>query len=35
MKKMLGMSQTIELTLTGCMMDMAECERIGLVPKCG
>ncbi|MCE9658521.1 MAG: enoyl-CoA hydratase/isomerase family protein [Burkholderiales bacterium] len=31
MKEMLGMSRTIELTLTGRMMDAAECERIGLI----
>ncbi len=31
MKEMLGMSRTIELTLTGRMMAMEECQRIGLV----
>ena len=31
MKEMLGMSRTVELTLTGRMMDAAECERIGLI----
>ena len=31
MKEMLGMSRTIELTLTGRMMDAAECERVGLI----
>ncbi|MDM0029544.1 enoyl-CoA hydratase/isomerase family protein [Variovorax saccharolyticus] len=31
MKEMLGMSRTIELTLTGRMMEMEECQRIGLV----
>lgn len=31
MKEMLGMSRTIELTLTGRMMGAAECERIGLI----
>ena len=31
MKEILGMSRTIELTLTGRMMDAAECERIGLI----
>jgi enoyl-CoA hydratase/carnithine racemase len=31
MKEALGMSRTIELTLTGRMMPMEECERIGLV----
>lgn len=31
MKEMLGMSRTIELTLSGRMMDMSECHRIGLV----
>jgi enoyl-CoA hydratase len=31
MKEALGMSRTIELTLTGRMMDAEECERIGLI----
>lgn len=31
MKEMLGMSRTIELTLTGRMMGAEECERIGLI----
>ena len=31
MKEMLGMSRTVELTLTGRMMPMEECARIGLV----
>jgi len=31
MKEMLGMSRTIELTLTGRMMAADECERIGLI----
>ena len=31
MKQMLGMSRTVELTLTGRMMDADECERIGLI----
>lgn len=31
MREMLGMSRTIELTLTGRMMDAEECHRIGLI----
>jgi enoyl-CoA hydratase/carnithine racemase len=31
MREMLGLSRTVELTLTGRMMEAAECERIGLV----
>lgn len=31
MREMLGLSRTVELTLTGRMMDAAECERIGLI----
>jgi enoyl-CoA hydratase/carnithine racemase len=31
MKEILGMSRTIELTLTGRMMGADECERIGLI----
>jgi enoyl-CoA hydratase/carnithine racemase len=31
MKEMLGMSRTVELTLTGRLMSMEECHRIGLV----
>lgn len=31
MKEMLGLSRTVELTLTGRMMAMEECHRIGLV----
>lgn len=31
MREMLGLSRTIELTLTGRMMDAAECHRIGLI----
>jgi enoyl-CoA hydratase/carnithine racemase len=31
MKEMLGLSRTVELTLTGRMMPMEECDRIGLV----
>ena len=31
MKEMLGLSRTVELTLTGRMMAMEECYRIGLV----
>lgn len=31
MKEMLGLSRTVELTLTGRMMDAQECHRIGLI----
>jgi enoyl-CoA hydratase/carnithine racemase len=31
MKEMLGLSRTIELTLTGRLMDAQECERIGIL----
>ena len=31
MREMLGLSRTIELTLTGRMMDAAECHRLGLI----
>ncbi len=31
MNNMIGLSRTIELTLTGRLMDAAECERIGLI----
>jgi len=33
MREMLGMSRTIELTLSGRMMDAAECHAIGLIHK--
>ncbi len=33
MKEMLGLSRTIELALTGRMMDAEECNRIGLIHK--
>jgi enoyl-CoA hydratase/carnithine racemase len=33
MKEMLGLSRTIELTLTGRMMDGEECHRIGLIHR--
>ncbi len=33
MKEMLGLSRTIELTLTGRMMDAEECHHIGLIHK--
>src|SRR4030042_517657 len=33
MKEMLGLSRTIELALTGRMMDAEECYRIGLIHK--
>jgi enoyl-CoA hydratase/carnithine racemase len=33
MKEMLGLSRTIELALTGRMMDAEECHRIGLIHK--
>lgn len=33
MREMLGLSRTIELTLTGRMMDAAECQHIGLIHK--
>jgi enoyl-CoA hydratase/carnithine racemase len=33
MKEMLGLSRTVELTLTGRMMGMEECHRIGLVHR--
>jgi enoyl-CoA hydratase/carnithine racemase len=31
MREMLGLSRTIELTLTGRMMDAEECHRVGLI----
>ncbi len=33
MKEMLGLSRTIELTLTGRMMDATECHQIGLIHR--
>jgi enoyl-CoA hydratase/carnithine racemase len=33
MKEMLGLSRTVELTLTGRMMDGEECHRIGLIHR--
>ena len=33
MKEMLGLARTIDLTLTGRMMDAAEAERIGLINR--
>jgi enoyl-CoA hydratase/carnithine racemase len=33
MREMLGLSRTIELTLTGRMMDAQECQHIGLIHK--
>jgi enoyl-CoA hydratase/carnithine racemase len=33
MKEMLGLSRTIELALTGRMMDAEECYRIGLIHR--
>lgn len=33
MREMLGLARTIDLTLSGRMMDAAECERIGLINK--
>jgi enoyl-CoA hydratase/carnithine racemase len=33
MREMIGLSRTIELTLSGRMMDAAECHAIGLIHK--
>jgi enoyl-CoA hydratase/carnithine racemase len=33
MREMLGLSRTVELTLTGRMMDAAECHQIGLIHR--